>query len=206
MKKLFQLLVITVLFSGCARTYHAIRPEIYNYDNKKFVTEELNVSYFYDVQNHSRNKRYARKERKQDFKLMAIKVENNSDSILILTRDNFYIKTASGRDIKIVAPEMYTKLVRQYSETFVLFYGIAGIGYTWGEENGEKFSKVTYSPLPLIIGVGNAIYAGISNSNQKKNLIEKDIFNKPIYPKSSIYGLIAISESGFPELNFFYYK
>lgn len=193
---------LVLLISGCARKFHEIDPSIYNFENEKLLTEGVQVSYFYDVQQNVRNKPYARKERNKSLKLIAIKIKNNSDSSLLITRDNFFIKTFSGKNIQILYPIEYTKAIRQKSEFFVLFYGLAGIGYEWGESNGQGYSNFTYNFIPLLIGIGNAVVAETSNSKQKNNLAETNIFNKTISPGASLYGLLAIEESGFPELFF----
>jgi hypothetical protein len=161
----------------------------------------------YGMQEFVQNKKYARKERKKNIKLISVKIENLSDAPITINAGNFLIKTATGRDIPIIPAEEYTQKIRQYSETFVLFYGLAGIGYvSTTTPEGQTTSEWTYSPIPLIIGIGNAIFASVANSNQKKNLAENNIFGKTIQPKSSIYGLIAIKEQSFPELNFILYK
>ena len=204
MRKLFPIFLLIILITSCARSYHTIYPEFYNYDNKKPFIEGITVSYFYDVQNHVRNKPYARKERKNGLKLVAIKVENKSDSAITLTRQNFNIQTSSGRNIYILENSAYTSIIRQFPETFIIFYGLAGIQYEWGNVNGESYSRVTYNPIPIIVGIINAIIAGNSNSKQKENLEKNEIFNRTIHPNSSIFGLIAIKEAGYPELNFIY--
>lgn len=97
-------------------------------------------------------------------------------------------------------PIDYTKAIRQNLNS--LCYGLAGIGYEWGESNGQEYSNFTYNIIPLLIGIGNAVVAENSNSKQKNNLEETEIFNKTISPGASLYGLVAIEESGFPELFF----
>jgi hypothetical protein len=206
MKKLIPILVFAIALSSCARTYHAINPAVWNYDNSKVIADNVIISYRYDVQNAVQNKPYARKETKKNLKLLAIRIENNSKSPIQFKKENFVIKTNNGRDIKIVDPLLYTKKIRQYSETFVLFYGLAGIGYQWGEINGESYSQFTYNFIPLIIGVGNAIFGEISNGKQKEEILEKQIFDKTILPGERFYGIITIEEVSFPELNFFYYQ
>lgn len=206
MKNLTQLFLLITLFTSCARTYHTISPALYNFDNKKSLTENINVSYMHDVQQLNDNKPYARKERKKDIKLVAIKVENLSDTTITLTSSNFFIKTGSGRDIPIISPNEYTKKIRQYSETFILFYGLAGAGIIAEETpEGDVNTKFYYNPIPGLIGLGNAIFAATSNSKQTKNIASNSIFNKPIQPNSSIYGLIPIQDHTYSELNFFYY-
>jgi hypothetical protein len=194
------------ILASCARSFHTLNPTMYYFDNTKPLTEEINVSYLYDIQNISRNKPYARKERKKYIKLVALKIDNNSDKELILTRDNFAIKTSSGRDIEIISNEQYNKAIRQYSGTYALFYGLSGFGYEWGEVNGEEYSTLSYNFLPLIIGVGNAFFAEASNNNQKQNMNNLQIYGKSLKPHSSMHGLIAIKDMGYPELNFYYYQ
>jgi len=193
------------LITGCARTYHVINPSILHHENKKTLKKDVDISYLYNVQNLMQNKPYERKENKKNIHLLSVRIENNSNSPITITKENFQIKTSSGKEIKIIDPLLYSKTIRQYSETFLLFYGLSGIGYEWGTVNGESYSKLTYSPLNLIIGIGNTIFAENSNAKQKKNLIENDIFNKTIHPHSSITGLIAVYTLSYPELNFFYF-
>lgn len=206
MKELFYFSLLMILFSGCARTYNTINPAMYNFENKKDASESITVSYLYNLQEINSNKPYARKERKKHIRLVALKIENNSDEQEILDPSNFIIKSSGGRNIRVIPPEEYCKEIRQYSETFVLFYALGGIGYKYENVNGETTHEFAYNPIPAVIGLGNAIFAENANRKQKKNLIEHNVFNKPIPGKSSIYGLIAIDDPTFSELNFLYYK
>jgi len=206
MRKIFQFLVLTFIFSSCARKYHNINPSRYTYENKMAITDEVNTSYLYDVQNKEQNKPYARKERKKGMKLIAVSIENNGEYPITLTKENFFIQTHSQKTIRIIDSELYAQTIRQFSEVFLLAYGIAGIGVIVEQSNfggtTTTETSVTYNPIPLCIGIGNAIFAGSSNKNQKTNLIENNIFNTPILPKTTLYGLVAIDETSYPELDF----
>jgi hypothetical protein len=171
------------------------------------ITDEVNTSYLYDVQNKEQNKPYARKERKKGMKLIAVSIENNGEYPITLTKENFFIQTHSQKTIRIIDSELYAQTIRQFSEVFLLAYGIAGIGVIVEQQSNfggttTTETSVTYNPIPLCIGIGNAIFAGSSNKNQKTNLIENNIFNTPILPKTTLYGLVAIDETSYPELDF----
>jgi len=207
MKKVFKFVLASLMLFSCARSFHTINPAIYNFDNNKVLAEDINISYKYGCQELAQNKPYSRKERIKNIKLISIKIENQSNSEVTINKDNFVIKTASGRDIVIISSEEYSKAIRQYSETFALFYGLAGITYlSITTPEGKTTTEWGYNPIPLVIGLGNAIFAEVANSNQKKNLALYNIFGKTIMPNSTIYGLLAINETSFPELNFVLYK
>lgn len=203
-KNLFILLTLFSL-SSCAKKYYSITPSSSNYENRARTTGSLKVSYLYDVQFAEHNERYAEKERKYDLKLLAVKIENVSNKPVQLQKEKMSITTATGRSISVIDHSFYTKKVRQKPENYVLFYGISGIG-VYGEQdiNGNVDLRVTYNPIPLAIGIGNAIVAGMANNKQSRNLSSNDIFGKTIAPGTHIDGLIAIGEQGYPELIFNY--
>ena len=98
--------------------YDLVNPEHGQYENKKELATNVNISYAYDSHTFAQNKPYARKERKNQYQLLSIKIENNSDSMLTITNENFIIKTDLGRDIQKINPQLYTHQVRQTPETF----------------------------------------------------------------------------------------
>ncbi|MEP0368437.1 MAG: hypothetical protein ABJN36_16290 [Cyclobacteriaceae bacterium] len=206
MNKTYLFLAILLISSGCAKRYYDIHPQSFNYENRLSASGSLRINYVYDVQFGEHNKKYSQKERDSNLKLLALSIENTSIEPIQIKRGNLDIKTASGRKIPSVDMSFYSSKVRQKPENYVLFYGIAGLG-VYSETDpygGSTKVKVIYNPLPLIIGAGNAIFAGVANNKHKRNLKKYDIDQVVVPPKSTINGVIAVSEPGFPELIFEY--
>ena len=205
MKRVFILVTIGVILSSCARTYYAIDPSAIEYTGTKKLADDVYITYRYNVQEMNANRPYARKERKKDMRLIAVEISNNRTTEFTLNRDSLSILTTLGGEVQFLETRQYTKAIRQYSETFVIFYGLAGIGAAWGSDpNGEGFFNMSYNPIPLAVGVGNAIFAESSNSKQKRNLRAFEIFDKPVAPGKKLHGLLPVQTEGLPELIFKY--
>jgi hypothetical protein len=205
MRRVLIFVAIGVIFSGCARTFFSIDPSAISYTGTKHLADDVYITYRYNVQEMNANRPYARKERKKDMRLIAVEIRNNSTTEFILNRDSLSILTPTGGEVQVLETGTYTKAIRQYSETFVIFYGLAGFGVAWGSDsNGEEFFNMSYNPIPLAVGVGNAIFAESSNSKQKRNLLAFEIFDKPIEPGEKLYGLLPVQTEGHPELIFKY--
>jgi hypothetical protein len=158
----------------------------------------------------ARNPPAIRKETKKGVQLIAVRIDNNSNHYIQLNESRFSVSTSSGRSIAILSPEQYFKATRQQPETFIFFYSIAGIGYfeeettSYPSGNTTTRGRITYSPLPPAIGILNAIVAGSANSRERANLENNQIFERPIPPNTSLYGLLAISNHQYSELVFQY--
>ncbi len=204
--KLFLIFLFISLISGCARSYHIINPTTVYYNNTKPLTEDVKISYKYDEQLNARNKRYSKKEKKNNMALIAVKVENNSNSTLVLNSNNFQVFTSSGTTLPFISGNTYTEVVKQITGIYLL-YGIAGLSYSWGTDvNGNEFKEITFNPIPLLIGLGNTLLAHFANKSQIKSIQLNRILDKPILPGSSLSGFLILPVSGYPELNFVYYK
>ena len=200
--------IVSFIFSGCARVYHTIDPDLHRFENKKELMENVDIYYSYGAQKMAGNKPATRKENKRGVTLIAVQIHNNSDEPVRLSENLFSIHSGSGRMIAILNSLSYMDATQQSAPSFVIWYGLAGIGYTRESSTGPSGTATTntftWSPLPLAIGVINAIIAGVANKKQRDNLFVESIFDRTIAPKSVLSGLIPIGENRYSELHFSY--
>jgi hypothetical protein len=102
------LMMILLLTSSCAVSYHSIGPQYFNYPTP--VTEDgISVSYKYDVFRSTGNRRYAEKELNQGLHMIAIQITNQSDTTIRLSRDcNFY-----AGNISVLPLDTHKQEIRQ---------------------------------------------------------------------------------------------
>lgn len=198
MKKYIIILLASVAISSCARSYKLPIPQYLNYANKKVLVENVTISYMYDVQFDQRNYRYSKKEKKANLALIGVKIENNGEKAIEIKKENFKIRTSAGHEVPIIPPVLYTRRVRQNSELFAL-YALGGVNYYY---ESDGYSSISYNPLFFIIAMGNVFAAQGANIKQKKFLTKQQIIGKTVNPKSTVYGLIAIPENNYQELEF----
>jgi hypothetical protein len=191
-----------VLATGCATSYKPVTTSLYPYRNKSSVNEQIAISYDYDVQHMSNNKRYSNSEKKNSLAAVAVRVENKSDQAIIITRESLLIfKT----DIQVqpIAPLEYTKRVKQKGG-FHLFHALWGpwaFSYSTNS-TGQTDTKFFYLPVGAIIGLGNAIKASNANALHLATLQSNEIWGKQVLPGEKVYGIILIRAFGFEELRF----
>lgn len=180
MKGIFNLSIVLVilLFSSCATIYHSINPDKINYPAAVKTTEKLDLSYRYDVlRDAGGNKKYMNKEIKNDIRIVAVKLTNNSDSTIFIAKDVLFY--CGDTKVKLMSPfEIKSKIQQTWPA-----YGLYLIGC------------ISLAPLDILvfggIGAGNMIVAGTSNKKLLTELTEFDITNKEIKKGESIIGLIG---------------
>ncbi len=109
-KKLTPILIgLTILLTtDGASTYKTVNPSSFHYASEQIVNDTLRASYLYNIQKLTRNKRYARKEKKW----VAVKIKNISSSTVSLDRDKFKIYLDKGEKYEYPI-SAYTKRVKQ---------------------------------------------------------------------------------------------
>ncbi len=199
------LLIITslCLLTGCATTYKQLTPASLNYQNQSTSKDKLEISYIYDIQTMSSNKRYAKKERKSGLAGVGIKIKNTTDKPLTLTKENFKI-IANGIAKSPVAAENYTHVVKQASGVYLLHALWGPWRYTYIENPppGTKQSEFKYIPIGAIVGLINMIIAATANANHLKTLQQNQIYGKIIDPGVTLFGIAIIPSSSYEPLTF----
>jgi hypothetical protein len=191
------ILTFALILTGCAASYRPIDPPSLNYDSHVFQ-DGIGLSYKYDVLREKGNKKYAKKEDKKGLKLIAVKITNNTDSVINVGTDiAFYIgqnqifplePLAIKETIKQIVPGYLPYLLLSFTNLYV--------------SNG--YSTKTF-PIGLILGpaltIGNMTLAGSSNKNLLNELYEYDIFNRNIQSGETLYGMIGVRYIGYSPIN-----
>src|SRR5688572_30361344 len=76
-------LLSIILLSGCAASYTPIIPEARKYTGSYHSPDSvITYSYKYDVLSLRGNKRYSKKEQKTGISVVAVRIQNNTDSVV----------------------------------------------------------------------------------------------------------------------------
>lgn len=174
--KQLSLLIIVVYLSSCAAFYRNIGPEKFNYP-PTLVKEKVEISYRYDVLRDAGNKKYPKKEVKNNIRVVAVKITNNTDTTVEVTRDlDFYC--GAGK-VNLLTPIDIHQTIKQ----------------SWPAYSLYLIGCISPSPLDIVvfgaIGVGNMAVAGSSNKKLHLELTKYDIRNKVLQKGESVIGLIG---------------
>lgn len=188
MTKLFRLslLFIVFLLPSCASYYRAIGPERINYPPSA-NSEKLDFSYRYDVLRDAGNKKFVKNEFKRNTKIVAVKLTNNSDTTINISKDVSFYSGASK--IFLLYPLEIKMRIQQSS-----------MAYGW-----YFLGCMSFDPLDLAvfggIGVGNMIVAGEANKNLLNELVKYDITTKELKKGETIIGIIGFEALHFDPLS-----
>lgn len=178
MTKLFKLALLFIIFSltGCASYYRAIGPEKINYPPTINV-EKVALSYRYDVLRDAGNKKFVNNEFKRNMKVVAVKLINNSDTTINISKNlSFY---SGSSKILLLNPYDIKMQIKQSAPSYALYL----------------IGCISLAPLDIAvfggIGVGNIIIANTANKNLLKELERYDITNKELKKGESIIGIIG---------------
>lgn len=205
--KLLILSAVTGLFlTSCAGTYKAINADNLMYSNTQVCNDKLEISYVYDVYSLSDNKKYARKEKNNEYRTIAIRIRNLTDTSRIITTDNFRIYANNLTELLVENKSDYLRSVSQQSGLYLL-HGLWGPWKyeSWVKSDGTSGGKLSYLPIGLVVGVGNMIVAASSNARHKKEITDAEIFGKTIAPGSFITGIVVLKYNRYDPLYFKYF-
>ncbi|TXH27071.1 MAG: hypothetical protein E6Q96_06975 [Cyclobacteriaceae bacterium] len=194
MKKILCLIVAALILSGCAVIYKPIRPETVEF-NAHPSAEGVDFWYRYDVLAYRGNNRYAKKERKNGFNVLAVKITNNTSRPINFARD---------LELGITRGPVYPTDSETASETIRqkvwlhLLWGL--LGYSESECNGDDCRTTTFIPFGLAIAAINIGVAAGSNDKLKKEFEQYSLYNKDIAPGETVYGIIPLRDIGFQPL------
>jgi hypothetical protein len=178
MTKLFKLALLFIILSltGCASYYRAIGPEKINYP-PSVKLEKISLTYRYDVLKEAGNKKFVNNEFKHNMKVVAVKLTNNSDTTINISKDvSFYC--GASRILLLNPIDIKTK-IKQSSPA-----------YAW-----YLVGCISIDPIDIVvfggIGVGNIIVANEANKKLLNELVRYDISNKDLKKGESIIGIIG---------------
>jgi hypothetical protein len=149
--------------------------------------QDISLSYRYDVLYEKGNTKMAKKEKRYNVKVVAVKISNNSDKTINIGGNvAFY----NGNDILYPLDALTTKNVLKQSVPSYLLYLLLS-ATTLTVNNSDPF------PIGLILGPGiaggNMVAAGNANVNLYKELSQYDIMRRDINPGETIYGLVCFA-------------
>jgi hypothetical protein len=188
------LIVSTLLGSGCAASYTPIHPEhIATYQSSP-TGAPLQFSYQYDaLRQRGRNKKYAKKELKHNYHVVAVRITNTTASEINFSRDA--VLYCGDRPVQPVAAQIAAQDMKQGVWIYLLYVLLNPTFTKTTTTNGYVTSSEssTYYIGPFIAG-GNILGASLANNNFRRDLENNDLINRNIRPGETVYGLISLRE------------
>ena len=194
---MISLCLILSILTSCASRYRKINPEEINYVSKgQDENKTVSLEYKYDLL----HKKYRKKEKNKDIKLIAIKVTNNSEQDLVLGRD-IKILFSNGNEPHILDSSHVYDELKQQSAWYLFYLLLTPLNFSTTDSNGEVSNT---TPIGLVVGpgltAGNMLGASGANKNFEKELIHYNIYGTEIYSGQTKYGLIGIEADSFESL------
>lgn len=203
MIKISSLLVFALLLDSCASGYKKINPETINYASKNIESNIL-LEYKYDLL----EKKYKKKETKNNIKLIAVKITNNTEKEIVFGRD-FKLKYENNNEVNIIETEKLFKTIKQSPASYLWYLLLTPTQFYSGTtttSNGyvTETKPANTFPIGLIIGPGlaggNMIAASTANTNFKNELMQFDLNGKTIKKGETVYGLIGLNSNSYDSI------
>jgi len=198
-KSLLKLIVFTIMIvcSGCASSYRPIYPTKLTY-NAHDSHDGIEMSYIYDVLKARGNKVYSNNESEEGLKLIAVKITNNTDSIINVGRDiAFY---SGDNQIFPMVPIAIQESLKQNVYGYLFYLLLTPLNLTI-----TTSSSTNSYPIGLLVGpsaaISNILTANLSNKRMLKNLYDYDIISSVIQKGETIYGLIGFRDIGYAPIS-----
>ncbi|MDU0371249.1 hypothetical protein ACFPAF_12650 [Hymenobacter endophyticus] len=186
---------VAATISSCAGSYHAIRPDrLGNYQAATQAGAPVEFEYRYSaLLANGANKKYVKKERKQGYQVVAVKVKNNTSTDLNFSRD--LELTFSDRPIMPVPSVQAANDMKQGVAIYLLYVlGIGQVGGTRDPYTGQTTGG-TILPWGPFAAAGNMIGASSANKNMRNEFAKFDLTNKVIRPGETVYGIVPLREA-----------
>jgi len=187
MRKFIQsglMLALVILFNGCAQGYYAINPSKIAY-NASNTLDDITLNYRYDILRENGNKKMSKKEKNYNIKLVAVKITNNTDTVINIGKNAAFF---SGSTKTYPMDAISTKYsLKQSVPSHLLYLLLSTLTLTINDNE----------PLPvgLILGPGlaggNMLVAASANNHFYINLLQYDILYRDIQPGETVYGLVG---------------
>jgi len=186
------ILMYSIFLVGCAAIYKPINPPSLNYISHD-LQDGIGFSYKYDVLLEKGNRKYANKEYKKGMKLVAVKMTNNTDSILNVGRDLVFY--AGQKELNLLEPIAIKNSIKQIVPGYLTYLLLS---FTYINVSSGNTSK-TY-PIGLVLGpvvtFGNVAVAASANNKMFNELQEYNVLSRDIQKGETIYGIIGIRNIG----------
>lgn len=184
-------LLVVLFLNSCASGYQAINPAGLSYSSKN-MEQGILLEYKYDLL----DKKYVKKEKKNDVRLVAVKITNNRDMDIYFGRDITFVYQ-NGSKVLMMAPDKVFKSLRQKPATYLLYLLLTPMTFSTSS-TGEL-------PVGFLIGPGlasgNLITASSANKGLKKDLLTFNLQDKKIEKGETVYGIIGLRADNYDTLN-----
>ena len=187
----------TLLGSGCAGSYTAIRPDRIATYQASPAGAPLQFGYQFDaLRMHGHNKKYVKKEQKKGYHVVAVQIKNTTATEINFSRDA--VLYYGDRPIIPVSSSIAAQDMKQGVAIYLLYLLLnVTVGGTTTTTNGYTTSSTqgTFIPTGPFIAGGNMLGAGLANKNFSRELEQYDLTNRNIRPGETVYGLLCLRES-----------
>lgn len=184
---------LLALATSCAGSYAPIRPKRFTSYLASPSSGPVSFAYQFDaLRLGGPNKKYVKKEMKNGYHVLAVRVTNNWDREINFSRDLtlFY----GDRPVTPVPATIAAHDLRQGVAIYLLYLlGNMQVGGTTDVRTGVT-SGSTFLPTGLLLAGGNMLGAGTANSNLRKEFEAYDLTNRSIKPGETVYGIMSLRE------------
>ena len=203
MIKISSLIIFAMLLTNCASRYKKINPETISYASKNIESNIL-LEYKYDLL----EKKYRKKETKNNVRLIAVKITNNTENEIVFGRD-FKLSYENGNEVSLIETEKLFKTTKQSPASYLWYLLLSPIqvysGTTTTSNGYYTETKPANSfPIGVIVGPGlaggNMIAASSANKNFKNELMQFDLNTKTIKKGETVYGLIGLNSNNYDSI------
>lgn len=203
MKNLLSKLVVAfsiLLLFSCAASYKPISPSNLNYTANR-LDDGIIFSYKYDVLLEKGNRKYARKERNHNVKVVAVKITNHSDQALKIGED---IQFFSGNNLLIpMDPNTLKREVKQSTASYLLYMLLTPLKLNVTKTDEYGFETETYS-IGYGVGPGvtlfNMAISGTANQNFSNEINNYSLNGTILEKGKTVYGILGFRNIGYDPL------
>ncbi len=187
----------TLLGSGCAGSYTAIRPDRIATYQSSAPTAPVQFGYQFDaLRLHGRNKKYTKKEQKKGYHVVAVRVTNTTAADINFSRDA--VLYYGDHPVTPVAASIAAQDMKQGVAIYLLYillnFNVGGTTTT--SYTGQTTTTgSTFLPTGPFIAGGNMLGASLANNNFRRELEQYDLTNRVIRPGETVFGLISVRET-----------
>lgn len=197
-------LVFAIILASCKSQDQFVSPEKLNYDGeeRQLLLQGVTIQYL-------PSERFGVKSSNKKLKLIAVKIENETNEEIILRQPLLQIKKGNGTEIHLVNPTVRLDWEKGSGRDFV-FYSLRDFKLTYRKEEIES-KKLMPIPTAVTNGLEESLILGAADLALRKRNLKKykkpfysAIFQKAIPPKTSVYGFIPIEDNDQSRLIFGY--
>jgi len=189
------ILAVTVVLSGCAHGYSAIETQSVPYGSAS-ESESVTFEYRLNALEAAGNGGFAKKSRKESVAPIPLRVTNNRDEAVRITRETLDVTSGSAAPYLVPAAKAADDIGQAHG--WHALWGLLNVFYTGPDGN------TIYLPVGPAIGLFNIIRGASANSSLESDFNEKSLYGRSIEPGQSAQGLVFVADGNGQPLEFVY--